>query len=49
MGQADPLLTPYPVYSALGGTEPQCLAAYRALFRPELDADAIGDIRMALD
>ena len=25
------------------------LAAYRALFRPELDDDAIGDIRMALD
>ena len=49
LGQTDPLLTPHPVYSALGGTEPQRLAAYRALFRPELDADAISDIRMALD
>jgi putative transposase len=25
------------------------LAAYRALFRPELESEAIGDIRMALD
>ncbi|MCX7150759.1 MAG: hypothetical protein NTY05_15405, partial [Rhodocyclales bacterium] len=44
-----PLLTPHPVYSALGGTESLRLVAYRSLFRPELDADAIGDIRMALD
>ena len=49
LGQADPLLSPHPVYSALGGTEALRLAAYRALFRPELDADALGDIRMALD
>jgi putative transposase len=49
LGQDDPLLTPHPVYSALGGTESQRLAAYRALFRPELDGDAISDIRMALD
>ena len=49
LGQDDPLLTPHPVYSALGSTEPERLGAYRALFRPELDADAIGDIRMALD
>ena len=49
LGQADPLLTPHPVYSALGSTESELLTAYRALFRPELDADAIGDIRMALD
>jgi putative transposase len=49
LGQADPLLSPHPVYSALGGTEPQRLAAYRALFRPELDGAAISDIRMALD
>ena len=49
LGQADPLLTPHPVYSALGSTESLRLAAYRALFRPELDGDAIGDIRLALD
>lgn len=49
LGQDDPLLTPHPVYSALGSTESERLAAYRALFRPELDGDAISDIRMALD
>lgn len=49
LGQADPLLTPHPLYSALGRTESQRLAAYRALFRPELDTDAVCDIRLALD
>jgi putative transposase len=49
LGQADPLLTPHPVYSVLGGTEAPRLAAYRALFRSELDVDAISDIRMALE
>jgi len=49
LGQADPLLTPHAVYVGLGQSEADRLAAYRALFRPELDADAIGDIRMALD
>jgi putative transposase len=42
-------LTPHPVYSALAAAEPERLVAYRAMFRPELDADAIGDICMALD
>ena len=37
------------MYSSLGGTEALRLAAYRALFRPEQDADAISDIRIALD
>ncbi|MFH1870863.1 MAG: transposase [Pseudomonadota bacterium] len=49
LGQADPLLTPHEVYLGLGRTETARLAAYRALFRAELDADAISDIRMALD
>lgn len=49
LGQADPLLTPHPVYAALDRAEVPWLAAYRALFRPELDTDAIDDIRMALD
>jgi putative transposase len=48
-GQADPLLTPHEVYLGLGRGEAARLAAYRALFRSELDAEAIGDIRMALD
>ena len=48
-GQADPLLTPHPVYAGLGAKPADRLAAYRALFRPELDADAIADIRLALN
>jgi len=49
LGQGDSLLTPHAVYSGLGANEAERLANYRALFRPELDAEAIGDIRMALD
>src|SRR3990167_10719164 len=49
LGQADSLLTPHEVYASLGQSEVDRLAAYRALFRTELDAEAIGDIRMALD
>lgn len=49
LGQVDPLLTPHAVYADLGQSETVRLAAYRALFRSELDADAISDIRMALD
>jgi putative transposase len=43
------LLTPHAVYSSLGANEADRLANYRSLFRPELDTDAISDIRMALD
>lgn len=49
LGQSDPLLTPHELYVGLGRTETARLAAYRALFRAELDTDAIGDIRMALN
>lgn len=49
LGQADPLLTPHEVYVGLGRNEAARLAAYRALFRSELDTEAIGDIRMALN
>lgn len=49
LGQADLLLRPHAVYAALGNGEGERLVAYRALFRPELDADAIGDIRLALN
>jgi putative transposase len=43
------LLTPHAVYSSLGANEAERLANYRELFRPELHAEAISDIRMALD
>ena len=49
LGQADPLLTPHWLYAGLGQTEADRLAAYRALFRPELDTDGIDDIRLALN
>ena len=49
LGQSDPLLTPHAVYSGLGSNDLDRQGAYRALFRPELDAAAISDIRLALD
>ncbi|HMW72469.1 MAG TPA: transposase, partial [Cellvibrionaceae bacterium] len=49
LGQADPLLTAHPVYEALERDEAARLAAYRALFRTELDTAAIADIRLALN
>lgn len=48
LGQADPLLTPHDAYLGLGHDEASRLSAYRALFRAELDGEAIGDIRLAL-
>jgi putative transposase len=49
LGQQDGLLTPHPLYLALGQTEKLRREAYRALFRAHLDTDAIGDIRLALN
>ena len=49
LGQGDPLLTPHAVYLGLGRNDGERFPAYRALFRPELESEAIGDIRMALD
>lgn len=49
LGQTDELLVPHEVYLALDRAMPERLAAYRALFRAELDAAAIDDIRLALN
>jgi len=49
LGQPDALLTPHEVYLDLDGREPVRLAAYRVLFRSELDEEAIADIRLALN
>jgi putative transposase len=49
VGQQDALITPHPLYLALGQTAKQRQSAYRALFRAQLDADPIGDIRLALN
>jgi putative transposase len=49
LGQSDALLTPHPIYSALARDPVQRCDAYRALFRTELDREAISDIRLALN
>ena len=49
LGQADSRLTPHPLYLALGKSDKARQAAYRALFRPQLDKAAIDDIRLALN
>jgi len=49
LGAADARLTPHPAYLALGTDDVERQAAYRALFRTELDAEAIADIRLALN
>ncbi len=49
LGQQDPILTAHPLYIGLGGTDEERQSDYRALFRSELDSEAIGDIRLALN
>jgi putative transposase len=48
LGQADERLLAHPLYQSLGHDADERRASYRALFRAELDDDAIGDIRLAL-
>ena len=49
LGQANPYLTPHPLYLALGRDDKIRQAAYRSLFRAQLDNEAISDIRLALN
>lgn len=49
LGQTDSRLTPHPLYMDLDRGEKNRQAAYRALFRTELDAPAIDDIRLAIN
>jgi putative transposase len=48
LDQADPRITPHLLYLAIGQDAADRQTAYRALFRSELDEDALGDIRLAL-
>ncbi len=48
LGQPDPRLTPHALYLAQGRGADERTHAYRALFRPHLDAEAAADIRQAL-
>jgi putative transposase len=47
LGRPDPLVTPHPLYLALGLTTGERQQAYRALFRAALGADSIAAIRRA--
>ncbi len=47
-GQADSRITPHPVFRALDRDDAERQSAYRALFRSELEEDALADIRLAL-
>lgn len=49
LGQPDPLLTLHPLYEALARDADDRRSAYRALFRAQLDDEAITDIRLALN
>ncbi len=49
LGQADARLTRHDLYLALGRGERERQAAYRALFRAQLERAAIDDIRLALN
>ena len=48
LGQADGLLTPHEVYLDLDRSKPERQAAYRMLFRLELDNEKLAEIRLAL-
>ena len=48
LGQEDALLTPHEIFLRIAADEAERQAAYRALFRHELDTAAIADIRLAL-
>ena len=49
LGVADARLTSHPAYLALGSSDKQRASAYRALFRTGIDAEALADIRLALN
>lgn len=48
LGQTDTRITPHPVYLSIDRDETQRKTSYRALFRSQLDDEALADIRLAL-
>ena len=48
MGQDDRLVTPHPLYLALGPDDRKRQSAYRALFQGQSDRAAVEDIRLAI-
>ena len=49
LGQSDSYLSPHPLYLSLGKGDKTRQAAYRRLYRADLDQEAIDDIRLALN
>ncbi len=49
LGQTSAIITPHPLYQSLGANSEERQDKYRALFRAQLDAPAISDIRLALN
>ena len=49
LGEPDRYLSPHPLYLGLGTDAPARQDAYRALFRTELDEEAISDLRLAVN
>ena len=49
LGQSEDLLTPHAVYLGIDRNNEKRQAAYRALFRSELEHEALADIRLALN
>lgn len=49
LGQADPRISPHPLYRGLGRGDKERQGNYRALFRTELDRAAVDDIRLAIN
>ena len=48
-GKQDTLITPHPIYLALGASTEQRQTAYRELFRSHIDNDSLHEIRAALN
>lgn len=49
LAQASAIITPHPLFSALGKTDAERQSVYRGLFRTQLDHEAIDNIRLALN
>ncbi len=49
LGEPQPILTPHPLYLALGKSPTERQSAYRALFRAHIDPVALDDIRLSLN
>jgi putative transposase len=49
LGAPDPLLSPHPLYLALGADDDAQRRAYRELFRDALDEKPLSDLRLALN